>query len=262
MQFPVRGGRTARVAVQHGHELLPGHMAVRVPAVADPLGRRPGHTLLIGVPAAGVHAVQPGQHRRQHGAGHGVVGCEGVGGLPGEQLPGGGKVDSVPGPVAADIVEHLLIVPNAHRSAVGEADGHLPPGEERSFEDGLRAVAVDEAGHGGGVISRNGDFDPYRPGGAGVDGDGGVLPGQRRDGENHAARIRLCHLGGDSDGGLGAVLVLLNGGGEAAGLFHRGFSGSVWPGHGLDGGAVFCRVGGGDSPVFFGFHHSLGAVCV
>ena len=91
----------------------------------------------------------------------------------------------------------------------------MPSGEKRGFKNRFRTVLVDETGHGSSVISINRDFHQYRLGGSGVDGNGGVLPGQRRNGENYAAaQVLLCCPGRNVDIGCGAVLALLNGGGR------------------------------------------------
>ena len=94
-----------------------------------------------------------------------------------------------------------------------------------------------------------------------MEGDGGVFPRQRRDGEDHASILALPNRsGGEADIGCSAGPVLQNGGGEAAGLLDRGLGGAVGLDCRPDGGTVFRRVRGGDGAVFFRLHHGLGAV--
>ena len=129
--------RLALEAPEHRHELLAGHSAHRVRAVAHALGHRP--LLSLGVPAraaVGVHTVEAGQHRPDHRSVERGVRRELRGGDAVHQLMLPGVLHRVVVPRACgDVVErehvHIRLVVG-HIGRARRDVGHIGP-------DGLKA---------------------------------------------------------------------------------------------------------------------------
>lgn len=152
-------GRRSGAAVQHGHQLLAADAVIGAGPVGNAGFHGPGNSIFIGgLSAKGIHTVQPGQNRIDHGPSHGSVGSEAVCADAVEQFPGGNGENGVSGPVVPRVNEILGVVHDLHRGAAG--DGELNAGccGLAGSDDLLSAILMNQDGHRAGIPIADGDL--------------------------------------------------------------------------------------------------------